>query len=43
MTVLHGIPGNVPASGVPLAIEGVGKSFAQREVLKRIDLQIPAG
>ena len=43
MTVLHGIPGNVPASGVPLAIEGVGKSFAQREVLKGIDLQIPAG
>ncbi|QWV18625.1 aliphatic sulfonates ABC transporter ATP-binding protein [Stutzerimonas zhaodongensis] len=38
MTLLKTIP-----HGVPLSIEGVTKSFGQREVLKGIDLQIPEG
>lgn len=38
MTLLKTIP-----HGVPLTIEGVTKSFARREVLKGIDLQIPEG
>jgi sulfonate transport system ATP-binding protein len=38
MTLLKNIP-----RGIPLAIEGIAKSFAHRDVLKGIDLQIPAG
>lgn len=38
MTLLQNIP-----RGIPLAIEGIAKSFAQRDVLEGIDLQIPAG
>lgn len=29
--------------GIPLAVQGIGKSFGEREVLKGIDLRIPAG
>ncbi|MCQ4297246.1 aliphatic sulfonates ABC transporter ATP-binding protein [Pseudomonas stutzeri] len=29
--------------GIPLAIDGIGKAFGQRDVLQGIDLQIPAG
>ena len=43
MTALHSIHQPTPPAGVPLSIAGVGKSFAQRHVLKGIDLQIPAG
>ncbi|WP_313489388.1 ATP-binding cassette domain-containing protein, partial [Stutzerimonas nitrititolerans] len=38
MTALHSI-----RQGIPLAIEGIGKAFGEREVLQGIDLQIPAG
>lgn len=38
MTALHSI-----GQGLALGIEGLSKSFAQREVLKGIDLRIPAG
>ncbi len=43
MTVLHSIRQDVPARGVPLAIENIEKSFGERQVLKGIDLHIPAG
>jgi len=43
MTALHSIRQGIPSVGIPLALEDVGKSFAAREVLKGIDLQIPAG
>lgn len=29
--------------GIPLVVQGIGKSFGEREVLKGIDLRIPAG
>lgn len=38
MTALHSI-----RQGIPLAIEGIRKAFGSREVLKGIDLHIPAG
>ncbi|WP_312935470.1 ATP-binding cassette domain-containing protein, partial [Stutzerimonas nitrititolerans] len=38
MTALHSI-----RQGIPLAIEGIGKAFGEREVLQGIDLNIPAG
>lgn len=38
MTALRSIP-----CGIPVAIEGIGKAFGQRDVLNGIDLQIPAG
>jgi sulfonate transport system ATP-binding protein len=38
MTALHSI-----RQGIPLAIEGIRKAFGEREVLKGIDLHIPAG
>ncbi|WP_042921316.1 aliphatic sulfonates ABC transporter ATP-binding protein [Stutzerimonas kunmingensis] len=38
MTALHSI-----RQGIPLAIEGIGKAFGAREVLRGIDLNIPAG
>lgn len=38
MTALHCIP-----RGIPLAIEGIGKAFGQRDVLNGIDLRVPAG
>ncbi len=38
MTALHNI-----RQGIPLNIEGIGKAFGEREVLKGIDLHIPAG
>ncbi|UVO19997.1 aliphatic sulfonates ABC transporter ATP-binding protein [Stutzerimonas stutzeri] len=43
MTVLHRIQQSDSPGGIPLTIEGVGKAFGQREVLRDIDLQIPAG
>ena len=43
MTLLKTIALGIPPGGIPLAIEGVGKSFAQREVLRDVDLQIPQG
>lgn len=48
MTVLHHIhpvvlPGNAPAGGVALAISNIEKHFGPREVLRGIDLHIPAG
>lgn len=38
MTALHRI-----GKGIALGIDGIGKAFGEREVLKGIDLQIPAG
>ena len=38
MTALHNI-----RQGIPLAIENIEKSFGKRQVLKGIDLHIPAG
>jgi sulfonate transport system ATP-binding protein len=38
MTALHNI-----RQGIPLAIEKIEKSFGERQVLKGIDLHIPAG
>jgi len=38
MTALHSI-----RQGIPLAIEGIAKAFGEREVLRGIDLNIPAG
>lgn len=38
MTALQSI-----RQGIPLAIEGIGKAFGEREVLQGIDLNIPAG
>lgn len=38
MSALHNIH-----SGTPLALEGIRKAFGEREVLKGIDLHIPAG
>ena len=38
MSALHSI-----RQGIPLAIEGIRKAFGSREVLKGIDLHIPAG
>lgn len=38
MTALHSI-----RQGIPLAIEGIRKAFGEREVLREIDLHIPAG
>ena len=38
MTALHSI-----RQGIPLAIENIEKSFGERQVLKGIDLHIPAG
>ncbi|TBU99785.1 aliphatic sulfonates ABC transporter ATP-binding protein [Stutzerimonas kirkiae] len=38
MTVLHNLK-----RGIPLFIDGLRKSFGEREVLKGIDLNIPAG
>ncbi|MDG9760303.1 aliphatic sulfonates ABC transporter ATP-binding protein [Pseudomonas sediminis] len=38
MTALHNI-----RQGIPLAIENIEKSFGERQVLKGIDLHIPAG
>jgi sulfonate transport system ATP-binding protein len=38
MTALHSIH-----RGIPLSIEGIRKAFGEREVLKGIDLHIPAG
>lgn len=38
MSALHSIK-----QGLPLSIAGIGKAFGSREVLKGIDLQIPAG
>ncbi|MGE4404090.1 aliphatic sulfonates ABC transporter ATP-binding protein [Pseudomonas sp.] len=38
MTVLHSI-----RQGIPLVIEGIGKAFGEREVLRGIDLHIPPG
>ncbi|TLX56529.1 aliphatic sulfonates ABC transporter ATP-binding protein [Stutzerimonas nosocomialis] len=43
MTALHSITPGARSGGLPLAIEGIGKAFGQRDVLKGIDLQIPAG
>ncbi|EKM95722.1 aliphatic sulfonates transport ATP-binding subunit [Stutzerimonas degradans] len=43
MTALHRIQQSAAPGGIPLTIEGVGKAFGQREVLRGIDLQIPAG
>ncbi|WP_028239858.1 aliphatic sulfonates ABC transporter ATP-binding protein [Stutzerimonas azotifigens] len=43
MTALHSIGQGAPSGGLPLDIEGIGKAFGPREVLKGIDLQIPAG
>ena len=43
MTALHRIHQSAAPGGIPLTIEGVGKAFGQREVLRDIDLQIPAG
>ncbi|WP_252271974.1 aliphatic sulfonates ABC transporter ATP-binding protein [Pseudomonas subflava] len=48
MTALHSIRqgrplGGTPLDGIPLAIEGIRKAFGEREVLKSIDLHIPAG
>ena len=41
MTALHA-PQQLKR-GIPLALRGIGKSFGEREVLKGIDLLIPAG
>ncbi|MDA8485750.1 aliphatic sulfonates ABC transporter ATP-binding protein [Pseudomonas resinovorans] len=41
MTALHA-PQRLKR-GIPLALRGIGKSFGEREVLKGIDLLIPAG
>ncbi|HBH14039.1 MAG TPA: aliphatic sulfonate ABC transporter ATP-binding protein, partial [Leclercia adecarboxylata] len=38
MTALHNI-----RQGIPLAIERIERSFGERQVLKGIDLHIPAG
>lgn len=38
MTALHSI-----RQGIPLAVEGIRKAFGEREVLREIDLHIPAG
>src|SRR5690606_22660297 len=38
MTALHSI-----RQGIPLVIEGIGKAFGEREVLRGIELHIPAG
>ena len=38
MTALHTLK-----RGLPLALDGIGKAFGQRQVLKDIDLHIPAG
>lgn len=48
MTVLHSIRpdsqlGGTQLGGTPLVIRCIRKSFGEREVLKGIDLQIPAG
>ncbi|MGE8496744.1 MAG: aliphatic sulfonates ABC transporter ATP-binding protein [Pseudomonas sp.] len=38
MTALHSLK-----SGIPLSIESIHKAFGEREVLKQVDLRIPAG
>ena len=38
MTALHTLK-----RGLPLAINGIHKSFGEREVLKSVQLNIPAG
>ncbi len=43
MTALHNIRQGIPPGGVPLAIERIERSFGERQVLKGIDLHIPAG
>ncbi|MDH1264041.1 aliphatic sulfonates ABC transporter ATP-binding protein [Pseudomonas sp. GD03944] len=43
MTALHSLKSGIPPGGVPLSIESIHKAFGEREVLKQVDLRIPAG